>query len=101
MPIALPIQKQIFIVGSLLFSFAATLYGQSSAGREVYLDPAAPLAQRVDDLVGRMTLAEKIAQMQSDAPAIPRLHVAQYNWWNEGLHGVARSGYATVFPQAI
>ena len=48
-----------------------------------------------------MTLAEKIAQMQSEAPAIPRLHVGEYNWWNEGLHGVARSGYATVFPQAI
>ena len=39
--------------------------------------------------------------MQNEAPAIPRLHIAQYDWWNEGLHGVARSGYATVFPQAI
>ncbi len=48
-----------------------------------------------------MTLAEKISQMQNDAPAIPRLHIAEYDWWNEGLHGVARSGYATVFPQAI
>jgi beta-glucosidase len=48
-----------------------------------------------------MTLEEKISQMQNDAPAIPRLHIAAYNWWNEGLHGVARSGYATVFPQAI
>jgi len=67
----------------------------------VYLDPNKPLVKRVDDLVARMTLEEKIAQMQNDAPAIPRLHVAAYNWWNEGLHGVARSGYATVFPQAI
>ena len=46
-------------------------------------------------------LAEKVAQMQNEAPAIPRLHVAEYDWWNESLHGVARSGYATVFPQAI
>lgn len=66
-----------------------------------YLDPKVPLEQRVDDLVGRMTLEEKVSQMQNEAPAIPRLHVASYDWWNEGLHGMARSGYATVFPQAI
>jgi len=48
-----------------------------------------------------MTPAEKVAQLQSDAPAIPRLGVPAYNWWNEGLHGFARDGYATVFPQAI
>ncbi len=78
-----------------------SLNSQSPAQRAPYLDPALPIAQRVDDLVGRMTLAEKVAQMQNEAPAIPRLHVAEYDWWNEGLHGVARSGYATVFPQAI
>jgi beta-glucosidase len=66
-----------------------------------YFNPALPLAQRVDDLVKRMTLAEKVSQLQNDAPAIPRLQIPEYNWWNEGLHGVARSGYATVFPQAI
>jgi beta-glucosidase len=55
----------------------------------------------VDDLVRRMTLAEKVSQMQNESPAIARLHIEQYDWWNEGLHGVARSGYATVFPQAI
>ena len=48
-----------------------------------------------------MTLAEKVSQLQSDAPAIPRLGVPAYDWWNEGLHGHARDGYATVFPQAI
>ena len=53
------------------------------------------------DLVGRMTLEEKVAQMQDVAPAIPRLGVHEYNWWNEALHGVARSSLATVFPQAI
>ncbi|MGB7845921.1 MAG: glycoside hydrolase family 3 C-terminal domain-containing protein [Candidatus Acidiferrum sp.] len=66
-----------------------------------YLDPSLPLDQRVTDLVSRLTLEEKIAQMQDVAPAIPRLNIPAYNWWNEGLHGVARSGTATVFPQAI
>lgn len=57
--------------------------------------------QRAKELVRQMTLAEKISQMKYDAPAIPRLGVPAYNWWNECLHGVARSGCATVFPQAI
>ena len=48
-----------------------------------------------------MTLEEKVRQMQNGAPAIPRLGVSAYEWWNEGLHGVARAGLATVFPQAI
>jgi beta-glucosidase len=60
-------------------------------------DPAARAAQ----LVARMTLEEKAAQLGNDAPAIPRLNIPKYNWWNEGLHGVARAGYATVFPQAV
>jgi len=67
----------------------------------VYLDPDKPIKERVDDLVGRMTLAEKISQTVNDAPAIERLGVPAYNWWNEALHGVARAGVATVFPQAI
>ncbi len=57
--------------------------------------------QRAADLVSRMTLDEKIAQMQNAATAIPRLGVPAYDWWNEALHGVARAGTATVFPQAI
>src|SRR5206468_10434882 len=69
--------------------------------RVAYLDPSLPLEQRVNDLVSRMTLEEKVSQMQDVAAAIPRLGVPAYNWWNEGLHGVARSGNATVFPQAI
>jgi beta-glucosidase len=69
--------------------------------RPPYLDPSLPIEQRVNDLVGRMTLEEKISQMQDVAPAIDRLGIPAYNWWNEGLHGVARAGYATVFPQAI
>lgn len=57
--------------------------------------------ERAKELVSKMTLAEKIAQMQHDAPAIERLGIPAYNWWNEALHGVARSGTATVFPQTI
>jgi len=62
---------------------------------------ALPIEQRVNDLVSRMTLEEKVSQMVHTAPAIPRLGVPEYNWWSEGLHGAAREGYATVFPQAI
>src|SRR5687767_15521624 len=54
-----------------------------------------------DDLISRMTLEEKVSQMMNAAPAIPRLGIPQYDWWNEALHGVAFSGVATVFPQAI
>ena len=57
--------------------------------------------RRAHELVGQMTLEEKVSQMVHDAPAIPRLGVSAYNWWNEALHGVARAGTATVFPQAI
>ncbi|HTX77714.1 MAG TPA: glycoside hydrolase family 3 C-terminal domain-containing protein [Terracidiphilus sp.] len=66
-----------------------------------FRNPALPIAKRVDDLVSRLTLEEKVSQMIDRAPAIPRLDIPAYNWWNEGLHGIARSGYATMFPQAI
>ena len=56
---------------------------------------------RAKVLVAQMTLQEKVSQMQHDAPAIERLGIPAYNWWNEALHGYARSGTATVFPQAI
>lgn len=67
----------------------------------VYKDPTRPIEERVDDLISRMTLEEKISQMIFDAPAIERLGISAYNWWNECLHGVGRAGVATVFPQAI
>ena len=66
-----------------------------------FQDPERPLDERVRDLVSRLTLAEKASQLLHDAPAVPRLGVPPYNYWNEGLHGVARAGIATVFPQAI
>ena len=66
-----------------------------------FQDPDLTIEARLDDLVPRLTLAEKAAQMLHEAPAIPRLEIPAYNWWNECLHGVARAGIATVFPQAI
>jgi beta-glucosidase len=73
----------------------------ASARQAPRLDTHLAPAKRAADLVARMTLEEKAAQLGNDAPAIPRLNVPKYNWWNEGLHGVARAGYATVFPQAV
>jgi beta-glucosidase len=66
-----------------------------------YLDPSLPLAERVQDLLSRLTLPEKISQMLNGCAAIPRLGIAAYDYWSEALHGVARNGRATVFPQAI
>lgn len=60
-----------------------------------------PLNVRVDDLLARLTVDEKISQVMMACPAIPRLGIPAYHWWNEGLHGIARNGTATVFPQAI
>ncbi|MHB9294583.1 Beta-glucosidase [Pillotina sp. SPG140] len=57
--------------------------------------------QRIKDLIALMTLEEKVSQLSYTSPAIPRLEIPAYNWWNEALHGVARAGMATVFPQAI
>lgn len=69
--------------------------------KPAYLDESLSFEERAKDLVSRMTLEEKVTQMLHGAPAIPRLGIPAYNWWNEALHGVARAGVATVFPQAI
>lgn len=66
-----------------------------------FQNPALSISERVNDLVARMTLEEKAGQLMYAAPAIERLGVPAYNWWNECLHGVARNGRATIFPQAI
>ncbi|HZL28687.1 MAG TPA: glycoside hydrolase family 3 C-terminal domain-containing protein [Acidobacteriaceae bacterium] len=71
-------------------SFAVVMHAQTQTPR-----------QRAAALVAKMTLPEKVSQMQNHAVAIPRLDIPEYDWWSEGLHGIARSGYATVFPQAI
>lgn len=66
-----------------------------------YLNHTIKIEERVEDLIARMTLAEKLSQMLHSAPEIPRLGIPAYNWWSEALHGVSRAGIATVFPQAI
>lgn len=86
------------ILGGLLATSLAT---GVAAQRPAYRDPTLTPEVRAADLVSRMTLAEKVSQMTHGAAAIERLGVPEYNWLNEALHGVARSGLATVFPQAI
>jgi len=83
----------LFILGGTSLTFAQESFP--------YRNPDLPIEKRVDDLVSRMTVSEKISQLMDEAPAIDRLGVPGYNWWNECLHGVARAGYATVFPQSI
>jgi beta-glucosidase len=67
----------------------------------LYLDHTKPLDERIADLISRMTLEEKVSQLMDQSQAIPRLDIPYYSWWGECLHGVARFGRATVFPQAI
>jgi beta-glucosidase len=89
------------ILTLIVVFFANTCIAEQEAKDFPFLNPELSIKQRVDDLVGRMTLNEKIGQMVNEAPAIERLGIPEYNWWNECLHGVARAGLATVFPQAI
>lgn len=84
----------------LLILFSRLLFAQS-AQLFPFQNPNLSVEERVNDLANRLTLQEKITQMVFNAPAIERLGIPEYNWWNESLHGVARNGLATVFPQAI
>jgi len=96
--------KRISFLVFLCFSLSFCVFAQTNTGKNfnaAYLDPDISFEARVKDLVSRMTLEEKVSQMQYTAPAITRLGIQEYNWWNECLHGVARNGIATVFPQAI
>ncbi|MDZ7263008.1 MAG: glycoside hydrolase family 3 C-terminal domain-containing protein [candidate division KSB1 bacterium] len=91
MKIMVPVHLFLLFVWSL----------SATAQQPLFLDPSAPIDDRVTDLVSRLTLEERVSQMVYNAPAIERLGIPAYNWWNECLHGVARAGIATVFPQAI
>jgi len=92
----------IFMVVSI-FTFIILSFVSAKENPEnmLFMDPSQPIDKRVDDLVSRLTLEEKVSQMSYNATAIPRLGIPEYNWWSEALHGVARNGVATVFPQAI
>ena len=90
-----------YILVSLYLGFSTLLIAQNPSTGFPFHNPSLHLDQRVNDLVSRMTLQEKADQLLYTAPAIPRLGVPEYNWWNEALHGVARAGNATVFPQSI
>ncbi|MEO0895656.1 MAG: glycoside hydrolase family 3 C-terminal domain-containing protein [Bacteroidota bacterium] len=88
----------------LLLSLVYLLLCFSALGQEAsypFQNPNLSLEERVEDLIDRMTIEEKVGQLRYDAPAIDRLDIPSYNWWNECLHGVARNGRATIFPQAI
>jgi len=87
----------------LSFSFFYLMFSSSVKGLEEsdHFNLNLDFETRTSILVSKMTLEEKISQLGNNAPAIPRLGVLEYNWWNECLHGVARAGTATVFPQAI
>ena len=89
--------KEIAILLMLCSANIALVVGQN----QIWFDPNVDMDTRVEALVASMTLDEKISQTIDYSEAIPRLGVVDYQWWNEALHGVARSGRATVFPQAI
>lgn len=93
-----PTLQRISALICLVFLCLQTVAGQTSPD---YLNPRLPIDKRVDDLVSRLTLEEKISQMMNKSAAIDRLGIPAYDWWNEALHGVAYAGTATVFPQAI
>ncbi|MEO6252322.1 MAG: glycoside hydrolase family 3 C-terminal domain-containing protein [Ferruginibacter sp.] len=84
-----------------IFCFGLFFAMSSLAQIPAYLNPGLPLEARVQDLLQRMTLEEKASQLNNTSPAIERLQIPAYNWWNEALHGVARAGLATSFPQPI
>ena len=86
------------VVLLLIFPFG-NIFSQDAAHN--FLDPTLSIEERVDDLITQMTLEEKAGQLMYNAPAIVRLGIPEYPWWNECLHGVARNGRATIFPQAI
>jgi beta-glucosidase len=91
----------VAVLAMLMLSGALSANAQNPLEAQAYQDTTKSAEARAADLVSRMTLEEKTAQLINDAPAIPRLNVREYNWWNEGLHGVAGAGFATVFPQAV
>ncbi len=94
------IMKKLFFISIVSCFLSASVRAQQST-KESFRNAKLPLETRVNDLLKNLTLEEKIAMLGFRSPAVPKLDIPAYNWWNEGLHGVARAGEATVFPQAI
>ncbi len=88
-------KKYIAILPALILTVSV------AAQSAPYLNPELSAQERVDDLMSRLTKEEKISLMMDQSPAIERLGIPEYNWWNEALHGVGRAGLATVLPQSI
>jgi beta-glucosidase len=97
-PIRIAIQASVILLWTAASSLAQSAQPASALP---YLDPSQPVEERVSDLISRMTLEEKASQLVNQARATPRLQVPAYDWWSEALHGVARAGTATVFPEPI
>ena len=98
------LKQCLFHLSLIIFLTGIAVSQNKSASRSAGLpfqNPSLTVEERVNDLVSRLTLDEKVSQMLYNAAAIPRLGIPEYNWWNEALHGVARAGRATVFPQSI
>ena len=85
----------------ILSAILSVCAGSALAQTPLYLDESAPIKERVDDLLGRLTIEEKISLLRATSPGIPRLGIPKYYHGNEALHGVVRPGRFTVFPQAI
>ncbi|MDE6380877.1 MAG: hypothetical protein K2L11_10420, partial [Muribaculaceae bacterium] len=91
-------KKSTAVIAAIYISVAA---GSFTVAAQGYKDTSLPNRERAELLLKELTLDEKISMMMDDSPAIERLGIKRYNWWNEALHGIGRAGFATVFPQAI
>jgi beta-glucosidase len=94
-------KKNVILFPVLCCIVALTSCQKNKAYEYPFQNPDLSVEERVDDLLGRLTIEEKVGQMMNSTPAIERLGIPEYDWWNEALHGVARAGRATVFPQSI
>ena len=93
--------SKIITLSFLLFVMGQTSAFGQNAQKHPFQNPDLPFESGTENLLGLLTLEEKIGMLNYESKAVSRLGIPQYNWWNECLHGVARSGIATVYPQAI